>query len=251
VERSEYEKLDIAEDRMWWFAALHKNLLALASRMPAGATNLPVLDAGCGTGGFLARLGQQCRGKAVFGLELDHSACIRAAVKSGRLVCSGSVNEIPFRDGSFAAIFSADVLSHCGVDESRALRQFHRCLAEDGCLILNLPAYRWMLSRHDAAVHNIRRYTASGLSRLLQAVGFHPLYISYWNAMLFPLMAITRKLPVGSDRARSDVKPYPAAIDLLCRWVTGSETALLRRGLKFPFGGSLIAIAAKKGASHA
>ena len=47
---------------------------------------------------------------------------------------------------------SADVLCHDGVDERGALQQFHRCLGDAGWLILNLPAYRWMLSRHDAAV---------------------------------------------------------------------------------------------------
>jgi SAM-dependent methyltransferase len=251
VERSEYEKLDIVEDRMWWFAAMHRNLLMLARRMPIGKANLPILDAGCGTGGFLGRLAREYRDKAIFGLELDPFACIRAAAKSALPVCAGSVNEIPFRDGSFAAIFSADVLCHCGVDDSRALRQFHRCLAEDGWLILNLPAYRWMLSQHDAAVHNTRRYTASGLSRLLQTIGFHPIYVSYWNAVLFPLMTITRKLLVGSYGAGSDVKPHPPPIELICRWVTGIETALLRCGLRFPFGGSVLAIAAKRGASDA
>jgi hypothetical protein len=63
-------------------------------------------------------------------------------------------------------------------------------------------------------------------------------------------MTITRKLFGGSYRAASDVKPYPPPIDLLCRGVTGIETALLRRGLRFPFGGSVLAMAAKKGASH-
>jgi SAM-dependent methyltransferase len=251
VERSEYEKLDIAEDRMWWFAAMHRNLLLAAGRVPIPAGNLPILDAGCGTGGFLARLAREYRDKAIFGLELDDYACIRAAAKSTRPICAGSVNEIPFRDGSFAAIFSADVLCHRAVDEERALRQFHRCLAEDGWLVLNLPAYRWILSRHDAAVHNIRRYTTSGLSRSLQAIGFHPIYVSYWNAALFPLMTITRKLLAGSYGAGSDVKPYPPPIELVCRWITGIETALLRRGLRFPFGGSVLAIATKKGASDA
>jgi len=251
VERSEYEKLDIVEDRMWWFAAMHRNLLMLARRMPIGKANLPILDAGCGTGGFLGRLAREYRDKAIFGLELDPFACIRAAAKSALPVCAGSVNEIPFRDRSFAAIFSADVLCHCGVDDSRALRQFHRCLAEDGWLILNLPAYRWMLSQHDAAVHNTRRYTASGLSRLLQAIGFHPIYVSYWNATLFPLMTITRKLLATSNGAGSDVKPYPPPIELICRSVTAIETALLRCGLRFPFGGSVLAIAAKRGASDA
>jgi hypothetical protein len=107
------------------------------------------------------------------------------------------------------AIFSADVVYHSRVDECRALRQFHRCLAENGSLILDLPGYRRMLSRHDAAVHNVRRYTASGLSRLLQASGFRLLYLTYWNALLFPVMTITRKLVSGNYRAASDVKSYP------------------------------------------
>jgi SAM-dependent methyltransferase len=251
VERSEYEKLDIAEDRMWWFAAMHRNLLVLARRVPVGSADLPILDAGCGTGGFLGRLAQEYRNETIFGLDLDYSACLRAAAKSGRPVCVGSVNEIPFPDGSLAAIFSADVLCHGGVDERRALRQFHRCLAENGWLILNLPAYRWLLSRHDAAVHNVRRYTASGLSRLLQAIGFHPVHVSYWNTLLFPMMAITRKLIGGDHGGGSDVKPYPAPIDLLCRYIAGIETVLLRRGVRFPFGGSVLAIATKKGACYA
>src|SRR6516162_9331054 len=55
MERSEYHKLDHLEDRIWWFAASHKNLLTLSWRqVPLDAG--PILDAGCGTGGFLAQL---------------------------------------------------------------------------------------------------------------------------------------------------------------------------------------------------
>jgi SAM-dependent methyltransferase len=250
VERSEYDKLDRVEDRMWWFAALHRNLLMVARRLPLEAADLPLLDAGCGTGGFLARLAGNYCDRAIFGLDGDVRACRRAFVKSGLPVCAGSVNELPFMDGSIVAIFSADVLCHEAVDERRALRQFHRCLAENGWLILNLPAYRWMLSRHDTAVRNIRRYTAPGLRKLLAAMGFRPVYVGYWNAMLFPLMSITRKLFPRAAGAASDVKLYPRPIEALCRVATGLETALLRRGVRFPFGGSVIALAAKRGNAH-
>jgi SAM-dependent methyltransferase len=247
VDRPEYEKLDRVEDRMWWFAALHGNLLMLASRLPLQAADRPLLDAGCGTGGLLVRLAHSYPERAMLGLEVDPLACARAAVKSARPVCAGSVNELPFADGALAAIFSADVLCHEGVDEQRALRQFHRCLVEDGWLILNLPAYRWMLSRHDAAVCNTRRYTASGLCRLLQVTGFRPIYVTYWNVVLFPLMVITRKLFPGNPATASDVKLYPRVIDLLCRAAMAIEVALLRAGLRFPFGGSIIAVAVRRG----
>jgi SAM-dependent methyltransferase len=247
VKPSEYDKLDRVEDRMWWFAAMHANLLMAAQRWALDELDLPILDAGCGTGGFLARLAAKYCGKPVIGLDLDLQACRRAAIKSDRPVCAGSVNDLPFADDALAAIFSADVLCHEGVDECRALRQFHRCLSQNGRLILNLPAYRWMLSRHDMAVSNTRRYTTTGLRRLLTAVGFRPVYISYWNAVLFPLMVITRKLLPEDHGIFSDVELYPRSVDMLCRAATALETVLLRRGMGLPFGGSILAIAVKGG----
>ena len=232
---------------MWWFAAMHANLLAAAQRSAIDKLHLPILDAGCGTGGFLSRLAAKYCGRAVIGLDIDLSACTCAAAKSGRPVCAASINDLPFEDDALAAIFSADVLCHEGVDEARALRQFHRCLSQNGWLILNLPAYRWMLSRHDLAVSNVRRYTATGLYRLLKAVGFRPVYISYWNALLLPLMVISRKLVPQDHRAVSDVKLYPRSVEMLCRAATALEAALLRRGVRLPFGGSILAIAVKGG----
>ena len=242
---SEYDKLDRIEDRMWWFAAMHANLLMAAQQSALDKLDLPILDAGCGTGGFLSRLATEYCGRPVVGLDLDRQACTRAAIKSGRPVCAGSINDLPFANDALAAIFSADVLCHEGVDERRALRQFHRCLTQNGWLILNLPAYRWMLSRHDAAVSNIRRYTATGLRRLLTAVGFRPVYISYWNAVLLPLMVIARKLVPEDHGVISDVRLYPNWVEMLCRTATALETALLRRGARLPFGGSILAIAVK------
>lgn len=248
MERSEYDKLDRVENRMWWFAARNRNVLMLSRRLSSKPGSWPTLDAGCGTGGFLARLAADEPHRVLYGLDIDILACQRAAAKSARLLCAGSVNALPFPDGAFSVVFSLDVLCHRDVDERSALLQIHRCLAQHGCLIVNLPAYKWMLSRHDAAVHNIRRYTVEGLARLLDAVGFRCVYATYWNTLLFPVMAITRKLRPRRTFAASDVMPYPNPVDALCRAVTTFETRLLQAGLRFPFGGSVLALAAKKAA---
>jgi SAM-dependent methyltransferase len=249
MERSEYDKLDRLEDRIWWFTAIHRNLLTLSWRQaPLENREQPILDAGCGTGGFLARLASGYPDRALFGLDVDLLACRRATAKSARPVCVGSINALPFPEGVFGAVFSVDVLCHSAVDERSALLQFHRCLADKGWLVVNVPAYSWMLSRHDAAVHNVRRYTTKGLRRLLETAGFRMVYATYWNTVLFPLMMITRKFFPRRGGATSDVTEYPRLIDSLCRAATAFETALLRRGLRLPFGGSVIAIAIKTGA---
>ena len=249
LEREEYERLRRVEDRMWWFAAIHANLMMLCRRalpqLPAAGT---MLDAGCGTGGFLTRLAREMPWAETLGMDRDEVACRWAAEKSMRPICAGSVNALPFAEAAFTAIVSVDVLCHRDVDDVEALGQFHRCLAAGGVLVLNLPAYRWLMSHHDAAVHNARRYTRSGVVRLLRAAGFRPLFASYWNIVLFPLMVATRKLlPTSSG---SDVMLQPAIVEAACRAATAIERALMRAGVRFPFGGSVLAVAAKLESRH-
>jgi SAM-dependent methyltransferase len=241
VNRAEYEKLYEVEDRMWWFHGTHANLLA-AFRAAAPETTGPVLDAGCGTGGLLKRLRRSFPARAVLGLELDPGASAMAREKSGSSVCTGSVTMLPFRDAAFDGVISADVLCHRGVDEERALREFHRCLAPGGIVVLNLPAYPWLLSEHDRAVDNVRRYTRRGIVALLRGAGFRVLRTTYWNTLLFPLMVFRRKVLGG---AGSDVALGPAPLEAMFRSVMRLEGAWLGRGLSFPFGGSLVAVAVK------
>ena len=82
--------------------------------------------------------------------------------------------------------------------------------------------------------------------RLLEGAGFRLLFASYWNTILFPVMVVTRKLLPEGGGATSDVKLHPPPVEALCRAATGLEHALLRRGIRLPFGGSVIAVAAKQ-----
>jgi SAM-dependent methyltransferase len=242
LERREYDKLNAVEDEMWWFRGNHANLLTAfrtrAERLPAG----PVLDAGCGTGGLLRSLVAAAPDAALVGLDFAMPAAAVAATKSGHPVAVGSVNALPFDDEAFAAVFSMDVLCHRGVDQATALAEAHRCLAPGGVLVINLPAYRWMLSTHDERVHNVRRYTRAEVVAMLKEGGFPSISASYWNTFLFPLMVLKRKILGGED---SDVHPFPAAVELLFRCVLGFERLLMRLGVRLPFGGSIFAVAVK------
>jgi SAM-dependent methyltransferase len=244
VERSEYTKLNEVEDEMWWFRGIHANLLTafrLRASSPAGGT---ILDAGCGTGGLLTKLKRELPEWTPIGLDADAGACAAAHAKSRAPVCSGSANGLPFPDRSLAAIFSADVLCHRNVDDLPALREFHRCLAAGGVLVLNLPAYGWLLSAHDRAVHNVRRYDRRVLCRMLESAGFAKIRATYWNTILFPIMVI-RRMVLGSHDDTSDVKRFPGALESAFRGIMRIENMLLRHGVTLPFGGSILATAVK------
>lgn len=245
MERAEYDLMAAVEDRMWWFRGLHALAGATWTRSQHASlarSSLPALDAGCGTGGLLRRLGEVTPEASFIGLEYIESAAAVARDKSHRPIVAGTVNDLPFHDGSLAAIFSMDVLCHRGVDESRALAEAARCLISGGIIFINLPAYRWMLSVHDERVHNSRRYSRSEVVAMLKRAGFNAVVATYWNTFLFPLMVLKRKVLGGEE---SDVKPFPAPLEFLFRSVLCLERMLLRLGLRLPFGGSVFAVAVK------
>jgi ubiquinone/menaquinone biosynthesis C-methylase UbiE len=245
LERSEYAKLSEVEDEMWWFRGAHANLMTAFRRcMRRHTTGGTILDAGCGTGGLLTRLVRDLPAWTAVGLDADVGACTAARAKSRASVCAGSANSLPFPDRSLAAIFSADVLCHRNVDDVTALRDFHRCLAAGGVLVLNLPAYGWLLSAHDRAVHNERRYDRQHLLAMLESAGFAKIRATYWNTILFPIMVI-RRMVLGSADGTSDVKRFPGAVEAAFRGVMRFENTLLRHGVRLPFGGSILATAVK------
>ncbi len=223
--------MDEAEGAMWWYRALHARL----SDRLAGIDG-PILDAGCGTGGLLARLGAA----DLYGVEFDHDAALRAAAKSSARIARGTVNALPFANARFAAVVSADVLCHAAVDPLAALGEFHRVLRPGGMLLLNLPAYQWLASAHDRRVHNARRFASGGVRTALTAAGFSNMRVHYWNFLLLPLMILQRKLLANTDDAASDVAAFPPWLDAMLFGVTELERAV---SLPWPAGGSILATA--------
>lgn len=242
VEHAEYQLMDAVEDRMWWYRALHSHVLGLLATLPQGAR---VLDAGCGTGGFLARLRAARPDLRLVGLEYAPDAARRAGTKAGAQVASGTVNALPFRDGAFDAVVSLDVLCHRAAEPDAALAEFRRVLRPQGQVVLNLPAHEWLRSAHDRRVHTARRFHRAEARELLTAAGFAAPAARHWNALLLPLMVLQRKLLARDEDAASDVTEYPPWLDRLLFAATRLEAALLRTGLRFPAGGSLLATATR------
>ena len=243
MDRSEYKKMYLVEESMWWYAGLHANLLAaLQAHLPSYSEGA-LLDAGCGTGALLTKLRHAFSHLFLVGLDVDADACVFAAGKSAQPVCEGTLNSLPFADGSFVAIVSADVLYHRSVDERRALLEFRRCLVPQGVLVINVPAYQWLYSSHDRAVHTARRYTRWRLRAALEDAGFCDIQTTHWNTILFPLMVLHRVLTRRG--ATSDVVLYPGYLERCFRAVMQLETRFLKSGMIFPYGGSILATATR------
>jgi SAM-dependent methyltransferase len=234
MEPGEYALMDAAEDHMWWYRALHRRLIdALAG------VRGTVLDAGCGTGGFLVRLRAARPELRSVGVEWSGQAAGRASAKSAAPVVRGSLNALPFAHATFDAAVSADVLCHREIDPPLALAELRRVLRPGGRLVINMPAYAWLLAAHDRQVHNVRRCTARELRDMLRDAGFLGVRARYWNGLLLPLMIAQRKL-LTPRAATSDVASFPPWLDAMFHAMTECERRL---PFRLPAGGSVMASA--------
>ena len=233
----EYQLMDAAEEAMWWYRAMHARILALLPEQGR------LLDAGCGTGGFLKRVRAARPALQLSGLEYFADAARRAGEKSGAEVLAGSINALPYADASFDVVSSLDVMCHMAVDEPAALSEIHRVLTPGGMVVVNLPALPWLRSAHDIRVHTARRYTRASATAAFTQAGFTRIRARYWNTLLLPLMIIQRKILARDADAPSDVMHFKPWLDRTLFAVTEVERMLAAPGIPFSLGGSVIVTA--------
>ena len=245
----EYIKLAEVEDRMWYFRSLHAHVARefAAAAAPAPGAAPRWLDAGCGTGGLILRLREQWPQVKYAGIDFMPLACELAQKRCGpgTDIREASITALPFGDGVFEAVVSADVV--CQVpDPENALREFFRVLRPGGCVVINVPAYMWMWSYHDDSCQTKHRYTRPEMARLLQAAGFADIRTTHWNALPFPAVWAKRKL-FRTAADTSDVKPYPGYVDAIFGGLMQVEHAWLKLGGRWAWGTSVFAVARKPG----
>lgn len=246
MEPTEYEVLYRHEDGHWWYAGLHDLVLRHLAEL-AGRTARPrLLDAGCGTGKLLAA----CTRHQAVGIELAPEAFPFLRQRGLANLVRGTICRLPFPDDSFDAVVSLDVLYHIAAPgDLMALRELARVVRPGGQVLLNLPAYEFLRSRHDVAIHTQQRYTCRQVAALFRAAGLRIHRLSYRNTLLFPAAAavrlVRRWLPSRGEPARSDLHLPPPWLNSLLTWPLLLENRLLQRGLRLPFGLSIFGVGVK------
>lgn len=244
----EYQALYEAEDGHWWFQGLWREVdEALTRFAPAREKGIAWLDAGSGTGGLLARLSSGRRFRLAAGLELSSDGLALARRRTLPALTRGSVSRLPFRDASFDAITSIDVLCHRSVAGEAALAEVARCLSPGGVLVFQVPAYQWLQSEHDRAVWSSHRFDRREVLQMVTAAGLEPRVCVYRNSLLFPVAAVRRLLSRGKGRGpdRSDVGPATPLVNAVGTAALRLEAALRDSGLSLPFGLSVFCVATR------
>jgi SAM-dependent methyltransferase len=240
-----FDQMYVLESRHWWFRAKRRIVLALLERSlgrPGAAGPRRVCDVGCGCGMMLAELA--ARGCDVAGIDASDKAveyCARRGVRVIRGLLPDDAGRLP---GRFDAVLMLDVLEHIERDRA-ALESALALLKGGGVLILTVPAFAWLWGRHDERHGHVRRYDLASLRKLLAGHAHaRAEFVSYMNALLFPLALVSRLADglAGARGASAELALPPPEANRLLEEVFASERHWLAAGGRFPFGLSLVAV---------
>ncbi len=136
--------MDEAEDRMWWFRPPCPPV-----RRPEGHPR-PGARRRLRHRRLARRFAPQRPDLIRFGIEWDASGgrTRPRQIRRGDRRAAASM-PCPSPIDSFDAAVCADVLCHAAVDPAVALAELKRVLRPGGRLVVNMPAYQWLLSAHD------------------------------------------------------------------------------------------------------
>lgn len=226
----------------WWFLGRRRILETLLRREIPPSRARDILSVGCGPAEGLEWL-RQFAGQdgTVTGLDIDpaHGAGVPDRVK----FVAGTLDAVPFAEASFDVVLALDVLEHMKGDLA-ALQEAIRLLKADGLLIITVPALPFLWGRQDIVSGHWRRYTRKSITSLLRRAGLTHYKISYFNTVLFPVVAAIRafrRLLGTADRARSDFADgRPGMLNNALSWLFSLERHLVFR-ISMPVGISLLA----------
>ncbi|HEX8393329.1 MAG TPA: class I SAM-dependent methyltransferase [Longimicrobium sp.] len=250
---NDYEDLYALEESMWWFQGMREITAALLEPHCPPGPDRDVLDAGCGTGGMLARLAHYAGGGRVAGVDLVADALHFCRERGHRSLARASVVELPFRDECFDLVTSFDVLVQLpgeGSDQ-QAVREMFRVLRPGGIAFVRAAAYNWLRSDHDRALGSQRRYRLGALAALMEGAGFELERATYANAVLLPVAVVRRMVlkRLGLAAPGSDVARVAPALNRALAAVLRAEARLLRTpGARLPAGVSAICVARRPAA---
>ena len=241
MQSNEYATMFRVEETHWWYRALHRLIFQTLEAELPDWRDKKILDAGCGTGAILERLGNPEKN---VGIDLAPEAISFCRERGLNNVRQGNVCALPFEDASFDAVISSSVLYHEWVsDMSAAVSEMHRVLRPGGLVLINVPAFRFLHSAHDDAVMTARRFRKAEIRELLRNQNFTIRRLTYWTSLLFPLAVAARTF--GGSKMGRDFEANDTA--LLQRAFTGTMALerYLLRAISFPFGVALLAVATK------
>jgi SAM-dependent methyltransferase len=236
-----FQHLPRLEERSFWFRSRNALIIWALRRYFPHAQSM--LEVGCGTGFVLRGVRDAFpQMRLVGGEPFEAGLAVAAQRVPDAELMKLDARELPFRE-EFDVIGAFDVLEHIDDDE-RALAAMYSALRPGGGLLATVPQHPRLWSAADEFSRHVRRYRRGELPSKLRDRGFDVLRQTSFVSLLLPVLALSR-LRFRNEKAFDPLSEFraPPFVDSALGWVLAAERTLIRSGLSFPAGGSLLVVA--------
>jgi SAM-dependent methyltransferase len=238
MERSAYAEMAAIDEGHWWYRARRRIVAEMIIRYVKPSPGASIAEIGCGTGSNLPVLEKFGTLTAV---EPDSEARIYAATRSNATIVEGRLpNALPLLDSSLDLAVMLDVLEHVD-DDVAALKAVASKLKPGASFLLTVPALPVLWSPHDEEHHHKRRYTAASLRAVIAEAGLKIELLSYFNTLLFPLIAGVRWLKNLTGSKEVDTGMPSAWLNSTLEGIFAFERGMIGR-VPMPVGVSIVVI---------
>lgn len=237
-----FPRLADQEAGNFWFRSRNRLLIWALKQYFPKAQNL--LEIGCGTGFVLSGLKQAFPNLVLSGSEVFSDGLGFASARLPHVeLFQMDARRIPFRD-EFDVIGAFDVLEHIKQDEE-VLAQMHQATRKGGGILITVPQHRFLWSPVDEFARHVRRYETRELRDKVSRAGFSVVRISSFVSLLLPLLIASRfkQRMTGAEVDPSAEYNIGRLINTTFEKVLDAERRIIRSGLSFPAGGSLLLVA--------
>ena len=223
----------------WWFRC-KATLVSLALRRSAPPGGW-LVDLGAGAGGVTAMLGW-APDKT---MALDGNAQLVDVMRRRHAITAvlGDTARIPVANGSASVVCLLDVIEHLA-DPVPTLREAARLLADDGRLVVNVPAHPRLWSTADEVLGHARRYTLRSLRRDLHQADCEVVWASHVFSWLALPVWIRRRARAG-DAPELGLDVESLLIDRLAMLLTRLEWLVASR-VPLRLGTSILCVARRR-----
>jgi SAM-dependent methyltransferase len=240
-----FAQLAKLESKNFWFRSRNQLLIyALEQYFPKAKA---FLEIGCGTGFVLQGIEKAFPQLTLSGSEIFSAGLEFASQRLSRTTLfQMDAREIPFSE-QFDVIGAFDVLEHI-TDDRKVLEQMYQATKIGGGIIVTVPQHPWLWSQADEYAHHIRRYVKQDLVVKLAQSGFKVVKVTSFVSFLLPLMLVSR---LKKQSKHKDFNPLTELeiggfLNYILEKVLDIERFLIKLGISFSFGGSLLVIAHKQ-----
>jgi SAM-dependent methyltransferase len=237
-----FSRLAKLEAGNFWFRSRNRLLIWAMLRYFPQAGNF--LEIGCGTGFVLSGIKEAFPKLSLSGSEIFSEGLNFAAERlPGVELLQMDARRIPFHE-EFDVIGAFDVLEHVKED-AEVLTQMHHATRKGGGILLTVPQHSSLWSEVDEFARHARRYSARDLKAKVERAGFETVRTTSFVSLLLPLMFISRLKQRCSNQDYDPSAEFEISgpINSLLEQVLNVERAMIRFGVSFPIGGSLLLIA--------